>query len=164
STGVIPSPIDSIEEFKVGTTQQTADFNSSAGAQVSMITRRGHDAWHGTGYEYYQDNNLNANSFNNNAPSTRAALPNFHYSRFGGAGGGPIIPKKILGGKTYFFGNYEGFRFPNVSTESRYTPGPGMRLGLLTTATTVYNLNPAAVAYSGPTLGMLTTGVTYAPG
>jgi len=163
-TGVMPTPIDSIEEFKVGTTQQTADFNSSAGAQVSMVTRRGHDAWHGTGYEYYQDNLLNANSFNNNAPSTRAALPDFHYSRFGGAGGGPIVPKKILGGKTYFFGNYEGFRFPNSATETRFTPGPGMKLGLLTTATTVYNLNPTAVAYSGPTLGMLPTGVTYAPG
>jgi len=164
STGVMPAPIDSIEEFKVGTTQQTADFNSSAGMQVSMVTRRGRDAWHGTAYEYYLDNNLNADTFNNNAPSTRVANPDYHYSRFGGAGGGPIVPKKILGGKTYFFGNYEGFRYPNVGTIERLTPGPGMRLGLLATATTVYNLNPAAVAYTGPTLGNLTTGVTYQPG
>jgi len=180
-TGVMPTPIDSIEEFKIGTTQQTADFNSSAGAQVSMISRRGHDAWHGTAYEYYQDNLLNANSFTNNAPDSRAALPDYHYSRFGGAGGGPIVPKKILGGKTYFFGNYEGFRFPNSETVTRDTPGPGMRLGLLAGSVctsmcvpgpgvipvfspAVFNLQPAAVAYTGPTLGALTTGTTYAPG
>src|SRR5271169_4964904 len=121
STGVMPTPIDTIEEFKVGTTQQTADFNSSAGMQVSMITRRGHDAWHGTVYEYYLDNNWNANSFSNNANSPVTPPADYHYSRFGAAGGGPIIPKKILGGKTYFFGNYEGFRFPNSTTEIRYT-------------------------------------------
>src|SRR5277367_778117 len=74
-TGVLPTPIDSIEEFKVNTTQQTADFNSSAGAQVSMSTKRGGNSWHGTAYEYYLDNNLDANSFANNAPATRAALP-----------------------------------------------------------------------------------------
>lgn len=48
-TGVMPTPIDSIEEFKVSTTNQTADFNSSAGSQVSMVTKRGTNSWHGTG-------------------------------------------------------------------------------------------------------------------
>jgi len=165
-TGVMPTPIDSIEEFKVGTTQQTADFNSSGGAQISMITRRGKDAWHGTVYEYYLDNNWNANSFSNNANSPVTPPADYHYSRFGAAGGGPIIPKKILGGKTYFFGNYEGFRFPNSTTEIRYTPGPGMREGLLDFGTTVYNLNPVATMYTGPTLAGsgLVSGTSYMPG
>src|SRR6202166_4283314 len=43
-TGVMPTPADSIEEFKVGTNNQTADFNSSAGAQVRLITKRGTDS------------------------------------------------------------------------------------------------------------------------
>jgi len=163
-TGVLPTPIDSIEEFKVGTTNQTADFNSSAGAQVSMVTKRGHDVWHGTAYEYYLDNNWNANSFVNNAPATAARIADFHYSRFGGAVGGPIIAKKILGGKTYFFGNYEGFRFPNSGTVTRLVPGPGMRLGLLDSGTTVFNLNPTATVYTGPTIGALVSGTTYQPG
>jgi len=158
-TGVMPTPIDSIEEFKVGTTQQTADFNSSAGAQVSMVTRRGHDAWHGTGYEYYLDNNWNANTFDNNASGLPIA--SYHYSRFGGAGGGPIIPKKILGGKTYFFGNYEGFRYPNSTTLFRAVPGPGLRQGLIDLAGTVYNLNPTTTTYTGPTVGDLVTGTVY---
>jgi len=47
-TGVMPTPIDSVEEFKVNTANQTADFNSSAGAQVQVVTRRGTNAWHGS--------------------------------------------------------------------------------------------------------------------
>ena len=128
-TGVMPTPIDSIEEFKVSTTNQTADFNSSAGAQVQIVTRRGTNSWHGTAYEYYLDNNFNANTWDNNASGTK--LPSYHYSRFGGAGGGPIIPKVILGGKTYFFGNYEGFRWPNSLTVERAVPSDDMRNGIL---------------------------------
>jgi hypothetical protein len=129
-TGVMPTPIDSVEEFKVNTAGQTADFNSSAGAQVEMVTRRGTNAWHGSGYEYYLDNNWDANSWTNN--NTQTALPDYHYSRFGGRVGGPIIPKQILGGKTYFFANYEGFRWPNVDTYAHSVPSPNMEAGILT--------------------------------
>ena len=129
-TGVMPTPIDSVEEFKVNTAGQTADFNSSAGAQVQVVTKRGTNAWHGTGYEYYLDNNFSANSFDNNFTGT--PLPSYHYNRFGAAGGGPIINKEILGGKTYFFANYEGFRWNNSSTYERAVPSANMRAGILT--------------------------------
>jgi hypothetical protein len=148
-TGVMPTPIDSIEEFKVSTTNQTADFNSSAGSQVSMVTKRGTNAWHGTGYEYYLDNNWSANSFDNNSSTPRVPVPSYHYSRFGIAGGGPIIPKEILGGKTYFFANYEGFRWPNSESITRDVPTASMRLGLLNFGGTYYNLNPTAVTFNG---------------
>ena len=145
-TGVMPTPIDSIEEFKVNTTGQTADFNSSAGAEVKMVTRRGTNAYHGTAYEYYRDNNWSANSWENNnaaAPSPdHGGLPTFHYNRFGGAIGGPLIPKEVLGGKTYFFFNYEGFRFPNSRAINRNVPSPNLRMGILTDPATgaTYNL------------------------
>src|ERR1700730_3993576 len=148
-TGVMPTPIDSIEEFKVSTTNQTDDFNSSAGAQVQIVTRRGTNAWHGTAYEYYLDNNFNANTWDNNGSGTK--LPSYHYSRFGGAGGGPIIPKTILGGKTYFFGNYEGFRWPNSSTVERAVPSANMRNGILTFGGVQYNLNTGTNCGSGGT-------------
>src|SRR6266478_4671923 len=127
-SGVMPTPVDSIEEFRVGTTNQTADFNSSAGAQVQMVTKRGTSQIHGTAYEYYLDNNWNANTFDNNAGGT--PIPSYHYNRFGAAAGGPIIPKNILGGKTFIFGNYEGFRWPASSTIRRAVPSEGMKLGL----------------------------------
>jgi hypothetical protein len=149
ATGVMPTPADSVEEFKVNVAGMGADFNSSAGAQVQIVTKRGGNQWHGTAYEYYLDNNLNANTWNNNFNG----LPNasYHYSRFGGAVGGPIIPKKILGGKTYFFANYEGFRFPQATTIERAVPSAAMRLGLLTFGGTTYNLNPTPVTYNGVT-------------
>jgi len=127
TTGVMPTPVDSIEEFRVGTTNQTADFNSSAGAQIQLVTKRGTNQIHGTVYEYYLDNNWSANTFDNNASNTKR--PSYHYSHFGAAAGGPIIPKQILGGKTFIFGNFEGFRFPNSVTVTKATPSDGMRLG-----------------------------------
>jgi hypothetical protein len=131
-TGVMPTPQDSVEEFKVNTANQTADFDSSSGAEVKVVTKRGTNAWHGTGYEYYLDNNWSSNSWDNNFNGV--SLPSFHYSRFGGAIGGPVIPKEFLGGKTYLFFNYEGFRFPNSETIFRNVPSPNLEQGLLTDA------------------------------
>jgi hypothetical protein len=146
-TGVMPTPLDSVEEFKVNTANQTADFNSSAGAQVQVVTKRGTNAWHGSAYEYYFDNNLNANTFDNNFSGI--PLPSYHYNRFGASGGGPIIKKDILGGKTYFFANYEGFRWNNSATFERAVPSANMRLGILTFDNAAgvpvnYNLNTGA--------------------
>ena len=142
-TGVLPTPQDSVEEFKVNSAGQTADFNSSAGAEVKVVTKRGTNAWHGTGYEYYKDNNWSSNSWQNDFNSV--PLPSFHYSRFGGAIGGPLIPKEILGGKTYFFANYEGFRFPNSETINRNVPSPALIAGNITDPITgqVFSLKSA---------------------
>src|SRR5579862_1661943 len=119
-SGVLPTPADSVEEFKVNTAGQTADFNSSAGAEIQVVTKRGTSSFHGTGYEYYKDNNWSSNTWQNNEnnwePGGHIGLPSYHYSRFGGAIGGPLIPKVVLGGKTFFFFNYEGFRYPSAET------------------------------------------------
>jgi Carboxypeptidase regulatory-like domain len=134
-TGVIPTPQDSVEEFKVNTAGQTADFNSSAGAEVKIVTKRGTNAWHGTGYEYYKDNNWSSQSWENDYDNIlqpgSAPLPSFHYSRYGFNLGGPIIPKDILGGKTYFFVNYEGFNFPQSITVHRNVPSPSLMAGTI---------------------------------
>jgi Carboxypeptidase regulatory-like domain len=149
-TGVMPTPQDSIEEFKVNTAGQTADFNSSAGAEVKVVTKRGTNAFHGTAYEYYKDNNWSANTWQNNFNGI--PIPSFHYSRYGGAIGGPLIPKEVLGGKTYFFFNYEGFSFPNSETVTRNVPTDSLRLGLLQdSAGNFYNLNPTSVTFNGTT-------------
>jgi len=165
-SGVLPTPADSVEEFKVNTAGQTADFNSSAGAEIKIVTKRGTNTFHGTAYEYYKDNNWSSNAWANNqnnwegvaqcgAPNCgHIDLPSYHYSRFGGALGGPLIPKAVLGGKTFFFFNYEGFRYPNSETITRNVPSPALRLGLLTDASTgaiAYNLNSAPVTFNGVT-------------
>jgi len=156
-SGVMPTPADSVEEFKVNTAGQTADFNSSAGAEIKVVTKRGTSQFHGTAYEYYKDNNWSSNSWQNNQNNLSGGhigLPAYHYSRFGGAIGGPLIPKEVLGGKTFFFFNYEGFRYPSAETLIRNVPSPALQLGLLTDASTgniAYNLNNAPVAFNGTT-------------
>ena len=129
STGVMPTPADSVEEFKVNTANQTADFNSSSGAQVQVVTKRGTNTWHGSVYEYYLDNNWNANTWQNNF--TKTPIPGYHYSRFGASAGGTVLPK-MLGGKTYLFANYQGFRWPNFTTFEMAVPSQNMRNGILT--------------------------------
>jgi hypothetical protein len=159
-SGTVPTPQDSVEEFKVNTAGQTADFNSSAGAEVKVVTKRGTDAWHGTAYEYYKDNNWSSNSWQNDAYNV--ALPSFHYNRYGGAIGGPLIPKDVLGGKTYFFFNYEGFNWPSSETIYKAVPSAEMRLGIIQdSAGNYYNLNPYAV--TNPATGLSMPGTTNDP-
>jgi hypothetical protein len=131
-----------VEEFKVSTSNQNADFNNSSGMQVSIVTKRGTNAWHGTAYEYYLDNNFSGNTWENNQSGT--PKPNWHRSWFGGAAGGPLIPFDILGGKTYIFANYQGTRWPQSQTLDRLVPSADMRNGILhdpANLATTYNLN-----------------------
>ena len=163
SSGVMPTPVESIEEFRVASFNQTADFNGSMGGQVLMTTKRGTNQWHGSAYGYYFATNLGAanNWTANHTPVVlngvsydHTPLPSNHRDRFGGSLGGPMTPK-IAGGKTYFFFNYEGFRFPNVGTYERPVPSPLMRLGVIQVANgstyVPYNLNPNPVTYNGVT-------------
>src|SRR5665811_1450405 len=122
-SGIVPTPVESIEEFKVGSFNQTADFSGSIGSQVQMVTKRGTNNYHGAAYGFYFVTNIGAaNSWNNNHTPANGlsytALPSNHRNRFGGSLGGVLLPK-VLGGKTYFFLNYEGSRFPNVGPYER---------------------------------------------
>lgn len=136
-TGVMPTPADSVEEFKVNTAGQTADFDNSAGAQVEIVTKRGTNQVHGSAYEYYLDNNFSANSWSNNLSGT--PVPNYHYSKYGFSAGGPISPK-FWGGKTYLFGLYQAWRFPNSETYERVVPSANMRNGIITLNGTTFNM------------------------
>ena len=172
-TGVIPTPIESIEEFKIGTTGQGADFNGAAGSQVQMVTKRGTNQFHGALYEFYFGSNVGAaNLWRNNHvlindpknPGQKIAtpLPATHRNRYGLAIGGPMTPK-FWGGKTYFFFNYEASRFPNVISFERGVPTDLMKAGVLqltdtTGKVSAYNLNPFAVAVNGKSYEPATCG------
>lgn len=158
-SGVIPTPVESIEEFKVGTNNQTADFNGAAGGQVQMVTKRGTNQFHGAAYEYYFGSNFGANTWKNDhtpsASSPFTPLPSTHQNRFGAAIGGPLTPS-IRGSKTYFFFNYEGRRFPQAVTVDRIVPTPLLRAGVVQVQNgsgqwQPYNLNPFPVTVNGTT-------------
>jgi hypothetical protein len=165
-TGVIPTPIESIEEFKIGTSNQTAEFNNAAGSQISMVTKRGTNAFHGALYEYYFGNNVGAaNLWRNNhvlVNGQATPLPITHRNRYGVAVGGPMTPR-FWGGKTYFFYMYEAARFPNIANFEKGSPSALMRAGVLQLAnasggTGTYNLNPFPVTVNGVTYQPATCG------
>jgi hypothetical protein len=166
-SAVIPTPVSSIQEFKVSTSNMTADFNGGGGSQVQMVTKRGTNAFHGTVYEYYLDDNFGgANTWDNNSTGTKQ--PSYHFNRFGAAAGGMIPHSNFLGGNWYIFGNYEGFRYPQNSTYERNFPTPAMRAGLIHLGGEVINLNPFPVVDPGcgsATAGcsITTTGQTIQP-
>jgi len=98
----IPNP-DSIQEFKVQTGLYDAGFGRYAGANVSLITKTGGNDFHGTVFEFFRNEVLNANDFFlNQAEQPRPALKQ---NQFGFAFGGPIKNEKLL-----FFASYQGTR------------------------------------------------------
>ena len=75
-SGILPTPVESIEEFKVSTFNQTADFSGSIGAQIQMVTKRGTNTYHGSAYGYYYATNVGAaNSWINNHTPAATACP-----------------------------------------------------------------------------------------
>ena len=169
-SGVVPTPVESIEEFRVSSFAQSADFNNSLGSQIQMATKRGSNQFHGSGYWYYYATDVGAADTwsNNHTLITNSAgqlvatpLASNHRNRFGGTLGGPLTPR-FLGGKTYFFVNYEGLRYPNVSNYERPVPTPTMRAGVIFVPNSAgtyvpYNLNPTAVTAPDPITNQMTT-------
>jgi hypothetical protein len=164
ATGVIPTPVESIEEFRVNTSNQGADFSGSAGSQVQMVTKRGGNQYHGALYEYYLNNVVGGgNSWDNNRLSI--PIPQAHRNRFGGAVGGPLTPS-FWGGKTYIFVNYEGLRYPFSTTLDKLVPSATLRAGVIliqngSNKPSAFNLNPGPVTVTDPFTHQTTT---YAAG
>src|SRR5205823_8118317 len=78
-SAVVPIPVTSVEEFKVSTANQTADFSGGAGSQVQIVTKRGTNTVHGGAYEYYLDNNFGgANTWDNNATNKAQQIGRAH--------------------------------------------------------------------------------------
>src|SRR6202030_1317674 len=95
SGGAVNTPIeDSVEEFQQLGLNLSAQYGSSAGGTVNLVTKSGTNAWHGSGWEYIRNNALDANYFflnQNGVP--RAPL---HFNQFGLTLGGPIIKDKLF--------------------------------------------------------------------
>ena len=147
-SAVVPIPVASVEEFKISTANQTADFNGGGGSQMQLVTKRGTKTLHGSVYEYYLDNNfVGANTWDNN--STGTAQPSSHFSRFGVSSGGEIPHSNFLGGNWFIFGNYEGFRYPQAEEFERAFPLPSLRAGIIHLDGETINLNPTPTVDPG---------------
>jgi Carboxypeptidase regulatory-like domain len=97
---VQPSP-DSVEEFRVITNSFDAEYGRNSGAVVNVVTKSGTNDFHGSAYEFFRNDILNAHGFTFR-PTPK---PPFKQNQFGGTFGGPIKKDKI-----FIFGSYEGRR------------------------------------------------------
>jgi hypothetical protein len=104
--------IDDLQEFRVTTSTYSAEYGRTPGGQFSFVTRSGTNILHGSLYDYFRNDALDANNwFNDNTvPVTRKTAE--RQNDFGGTFGGPVwIPRLYQGrDKTFFFFSYEGLR------------------------------------------------------
>jgi hypothetical protein len=149
----IPTPDDSVEEFRANVANPSATLMRASGGQITLIGRRGSNDFHGALYEYLQNNDLNANTWDNNHAGLAKAI--IHDNRPGARLGGPI--KK---NKTFFFANYEARRFDSVSQVTRTVPTALLREGIVQfqgpTGVEQFNLKTAAIC-NAPTGSIGTT-------
>lgn len=101
----IPNP-DTIQEFKVQTGQYDASYGRNAGANVDVITKGGTNDFHGALWEFFRNDDLNANTFFRNAATQ--PRPVLKQNQFGFDFGGPIRHDKL-----FFFTSYQGTRQRN---------------------------------------------------
>jgi Carboxypeptidase regulatory-like domain len=141
--GYTPSP-DAIQEFNMISNNAPAEFGNFMGGIVSATLKSGTNGFHGDVWEFFRNDKLNANQWENKINPSSPAIPRapLRWNMFGGTLGGPIIKNKL-----FFFVDYQGQRFdhpPAGSFISVYTPAEmtGDFSALLNAATPIQLYNP----------------------
>jgi len=152
--------VDALQEFNIQTSTFAPEFGRAPGAQVSLVSRVGTREFHGSLFEYFRNNVLDANDFFAN----RAGLPRaqLRLNQFGGVVGGPIMlprfgeggPAWLDGSKhSFFFFSFEGLRLRQPQTS--VTNVPSLRVRTQAPANITFLLNALPIP-TGPEVG--TTG------
>jgi hypothetical protein len=119
--GFMPPP-DAVQEFRVQMNAYDASLGRQAGATVQMAIKNGTARYHGSLYEFNQNNILNANLFQTNL--TGAEKPPVHFNEYGGTFGGPVRIPKVYNGKekSFFFVSFDGTRNRDPRFDIRSVP------------------------------------------
>ncbi|HZQ53503.1 MAG TPA: carboxypeptidase regulatory-like domain-containing protein [Bryobacteraceae bacterium] len=111
--GYTPS-VDAIQEFNMITQNASAEFGNFMGGIISVSLKGGTNQFHGTAFEFFRNDKLNANNWGNNWNGLPRPL--LRWNEFGGSLGGPIKKDKL-----FFFADYQGSRFDQPATSSAFT-------------------------------------------
>lgn len=117
-TPTITPSLDAISGIRLMSQNYPAQYGGSA-AQINISTKSGTNQYHGTLYDFFQNDSLNATDFFSlRDPITHRIKPVERYNQFGGSLGGPLTIPKIINGhnRMFFFFNYEGLRSHTVSS------------------------------------------------
>jgi hypothetical protein len=126
---LLTGSLESIDEFRVQTSNYQAQYGRAAGSYVNIATKSGNNQFHGSLFEYFRNDTLDTRNFFNMDPARAAEL---RFNDFGSGLGGPIQKNK-----TFFFVNYEGSR---------------QRIGIIGTGTTPSDLLREEVVTTSPAL------------
>jgi len=142
--GEVPSPfrlqssLENVQEFRVDSNNYPAEFGTGTGGQVSVVTKSGSNAFHGSLFEYIRNDALDASNFFDNVIGQKAPL---RLNQFGGSLGGPIYQNKL-----FFFFSYEGYRLRAGVNSIEAVPGSASRLCAAPFGTGSINCNATSVA------------------
>ena len=100
---VVLPPLEAIQEFKVQTSDFSAEFGRSGAAVLNATIKSGTNSFHGAGWEYFRNDKLDAADWFENFHNVPKG--ELRQNQFGVSGGGPVIKNKV-----FFFGDYEGLR------------------------------------------------------
>lgn len=120
--------VDALQEFRVQTSTYSAEYGRNPGAQISLVTRSGSNALHGSLFDYVRNGVFDANNWFNDyyhRPQSEE-----RQNDFGGTLGGPVvIPGHYNGkGRTFFFFSYEGLRLTQpVAAQTSFVPDAALR-------------------------------------
>jgi Carboxypeptidase regulatory-like domain len=158
-TSVLPVTLDSVQEFRVTTTNSNADAGRSSGAQVSLVTKSGTNHFHGSLYEYHRNTITSANDYFVKTAELQSGQPNeppkLIRNIFGGSVGGPLIKNRL-----FFFANYEGARQREEASVLRIVPSDNLRQGIIryvcdTSDPNCSTGNPNVSVVNDPNLGLV---------
>jgi Carboxypeptidase regulatory-like domain/TonB dependent receptor/TonB-dependent Receptor Plug Domain len=126
---------DALQEFRVETSGYAPEFGRTPGGQVIISTRSGTNQFHGTVFDYFRNDVLDANDWFANAAGKPRAPE--RQNDFGGVFGGPIHPEK-----TFFFFSYEGLRLKQPSAGIIQVPSLAWRASAVPAAAVILNAYP----------------------
>jgi hypothetical protein len=115
STQAMRPSVDAIQEFRVETSNYSAEFGRAAGGVISVSTKSGTNALHGSAFEFLRNDRLDANDYFANR--TGRPRPAARRNLFGGTLGGPLVRNR-----TFLFASYEGLRAREAQTVTTTVP------------------------------------------
>lgn len=158
--GEVPSPfrlqssLENVQEFRVDSSNFPAEYGTGTGGQISVVTKSGSNEFHGSLFEYFRNDALDASNFFDNIVGQKSPL---RLNQFGGSIGGPIYK-----GRSFFFFSYEGYRLRAGVNSIEAVPGLAARIcaAPFGTGTTACNaaIVPLIPAFRSPGASIISTG------
>ena len=142
--GEIPTPfrlqssLENIQEFRVDSNNYPAEYGTGTGGQINVLTKSGGNDFHGSVFEYFRNDKLDAANFFDNIIGQKSKL---RLNQFGGSFGGPIKRDKA-----FFFFSYEGYRLRGGINSIEAVPGLASRICAAPLGSGTTNCNAATAA------------------